>query len=283
MIIDQKDILAWDSKYRLKFINSISGYKSVHLIGTTSQAGINNLAIFNSIVHVSSNPPRLGFIMRPLTVERNTYDNIIETTVFTINHVHKSLLKRAHYTSAKVEKDQSEFNICNLKESSIPGFKAPFVEESLIQIGLKLIEDIEIKSNGSHLIVGEILMINTNAEFIEMDGQIDLELAHNVCVTGLNQYSSVKKFVNYPYARVDEMPDFFTKERADSVVFDKTTQSYNSNLLPYGTNIGAPSISPVGVSSWKNRSIGSFNHTFNNKIEKNKARLSNPDRRISDQ
>lgn len=268
MTIDQKDILAWDAKYRLKFIDSISGYKSVHLVGTKSNAGINNLGTFNSVVHISSNPPQLGFIIQSRTAARTTYNNIVETGCFTINHVHKSILKQAHYTSVNLEEQQSEFKTCNLKDTFLRDFKAPFVEESLVQLGLKLVDDIELKPNGAHLIIGEIELIKTNDEFIKMDGQIDLEQAQDVCVSGINQYSSVRKFVRYPNAQAEDMPDFYAKERADSVVFDKTTQSYNSNLLPYGTNISAPSINPTGVSSWKNRSIGSFNHAFNNKIEK---------------
>ena len=96
MIYNNRDILTWDKKYRLKFINSISGYKGVHLIGTKSQEGDLNVAIFNSIVHISSEPARIGFIMRPLTVPRDTYNNIIATRQYTINHVHESFLEQAH-------------------------------------------------------------------------------------------------------------------------------------------------------------------------------------------
>ena len=267
MIINQKTLSAWDSNYRLKFINSISGYKSVHVIGTMSKDGHTNAAIFNSVVHIGSNPAQLGFIMRPTTVERHTYDNIVKTNYYTINHVHKSFLKQAHYTSVKLDEGESEFEACNLQEEYIENFQAPFVQESTIKIGLKLIEDIEIKSNGTHLIIGEIQVIHVEDDYVGPDGQVDLQKAHDVCVTGLNQYSSVSKFVHYPYARLDEIPNFYAKERADSVAFDKTTQTYNSNLLPYGTSIGAPSINTGSVSAWKNSSITSFNHALNSKVE----------------
>ena len=267
MIIDKKELSNLDAKYRLKLINSISGYKAVHLIASQSKSGITNIGIFNSIVHISSNPAHIGFIMRPLTVERNTYNNIIESGFYTINHVHKSFLKQAHFTSAKFSKEESEFKFCNLKEEYAENFMAPFVKESTIKIGLKLIEDIIIEVNGTHLIIGEVQLIHIDNNYIEPDGQIDLEKAHNVCVTGLNQYSSVKKFINYPYARKEALPNFYTKKRPDNVSFDKTTQTYNASLLPYGTNIGAPSIQTAGVSTWKNSNINSFNHTFNDKLD----------------
>lgn len=262
------DVLRWEDKYRIRFINSISGYKSVHLVGTQDDKGVTNLAIFNSIVHIGASPPLVGFVMRPLTVERHTYRNIMASGCYTINHVHKSFLKQAHYTSAKFPTGESEFNACHLTQERHGQFLAPFVKESKIKFGLKLKEDLTIKENGTHFIIGEIQHIRIDEALIEPDGQLDLALAHDVCVTGLNQYSSVSKFTKLPSAKVSETSDFGQKERADNVVFDKNSQHYNSSLLPYGTNIGAPKIEATGVSTWKNSSINSFNHTFQNKIDR---------------
>jgi len=267
MIVKKEEIYSWDTKYRLKFINSLSGYKGVHLIGTKDKAGSTNLAIFNSIIHISSEPARIGFIMRPLTVPRDTYRNIIETNYYTINHVHKSFFEQAHFTSTKFTADQSEFDFCNLSEEYTENFHAPFVSESSIKIGLKLIDDIEIKESHCRLIVGEVQFIDTNEELIEEDGQLDLEKANDICVTGLNQYSSVKKMANIPYARKEDLPNFNRKKHPDNVVFDKEKQSYNANLLPYGTNIGAPSISTNNLSIWKSQGINSFNHVLKSKVE----------------
>jgi flavin reductase (DIM6/NTAB) family NADH-FMN oxidoreductase RutF len=261
------EIMNWDERFRLKFINSISGYKGVHLIGSKDKEGVTNLAIFNSIVHIGSSPPLIGFIMRPLTVERNTYANIIATGVYTINHVHRSFLKEAHYTSTKFPNSVSEFDACNLTPEYIDSFSAPFVSESKIKLGLKLESDIEIDANGTRLIIGEVQEVFLDDDFVEEDGQIDLEKAKDICVTGLNQYSVVSKTIKLPYARLSEVPNFKGKKRPDNVVFDKESQSYNASLLPYGTNIGAPSVIATGVSTWINSNVSSFNHSFKNKIE----------------
>jgi hypothetical protein len=107
-----------------------------------------------------------------------------------------------------------------------------------------------------------------NEDVVEPDGQLDLQKANDVCVTGLNQYSSVQKFVNYPHARVDEAPNFYKKERPDNVAFDAESQSYNASILPYGTSVGAPSIANnTGLATWKSSNISSFNHIFSDKIE----------------
>lgn len=267
MKVNLTEIMDWDRTFRLKFINSISGYKAVHLIGTKGADSSTNLAIFNSIVHIGSSPPLIGFIMRPLTVERNTYSNIINSGYYTINHVHSSFLEQAHFTSAKFDKSISEFDKCNLSAEYSNSFSAPFVSESTIKLGLKLESDIEIDANGTRLIIGRVQEVFIDEDYIEPDGQIDLELAKDICVTGLNQYSAVSKTTKIPYARLSEVPNFKTEKRPDNVVFDEETQSYNSSLLPYATNVGAPSIEPLGLSKWINSNVNSFNHTFKNKIE----------------
>jgi hypothetical protein len=73
--------------------------------------------------------------------------------------------------------------------------------------------------------------------------------------------------VNIPYARKENLPNFNQKKRPDNVVFDEKRQSYNANLLPYGTNIGAPSIRRNNLSIWKTQGITSFNHVLKSKVE----------------
>jgi len=267
LYLSTSDIVNWEQKYRIRFINSISGYKGVHLIATQNSTGQTNVAIFSSIVHIGASPALIGFIMRPVTVDRHTYSNIVATGSYTINHVHKSFLKNAHFTSASFPQNESEFDTCALDEQYLEGFSAPFVAQSKLKFGLTLKEDILIQSNGTRLIIGEIQHILIDEGMIEPDGQLDLEKANDVCVTGLNQYSSVAKFRKFDAAYVDNLPNFQKKERPDNVVFDQETQSYHSHLLPYGTNIGAPKITPTGVTAWKNSATSTFNHAFANKIE----------------
>jgi len=189
-------------------MNSLSGYKGVHLLGSQSKNGATNLAIFNSIVHISSEPAQIGFIMRPLSVPRHSYNNILELKDYTLNHVHESFLENAHFTSAKFPEEQSEFEQCKLTPEYHKNFAAPFVAQSKIKIGLKLIEDITLTTSNCHLIIGEVQIVKLDKSFIEHDGQLDLEKANNVCVTGLNQYSKVNKSVKIPYARINNLPKF---------------------------------------------------------------------------
>ncbi|MGI8635561.1 MAG: flavin reductase family protein [Segetibacter sp.] len=103
------DIDSWERFYRANFINSLTGFKSVNLIGTVNELGQTNLGIFSSIVHIGSNPPLVGYINRPLKAAPHTLANIQSTGVYTINHTHPSFVQQAHQTSAKYEAGISEF------------------------------------------------------------------------------------------------------------------------------------------------------------------------------
>ena len=82
MHLNQEQIEELEKIYRINLINSCSGYKSANLIGTVSKKGEENLAIFSSITHLGSNPPLLGFFLRPTEiVPRHTYLNIKEKLV----------------------------------------------------------------------------------------------------------------------------------------------------------------------------------------------------------
>ena len=70
------DIDQMEKIFRLNLINSCTGYKSANLIGTQSADGKTNLAVFSSITHLGSNPPLIGFVLRPTTVPRDSYRNI---------------------------------------------------------------------------------------------------------------------------------------------------------------------------------------------------------------
>lgn len=198
-----------DRVTRLRYINSISGIKPANLIGTKSKNGEPNLAIFSSVVHLGSQPALLGMISRPTDeVIRHTYDNIIETEQYTINHITTKIVEKAHYTSAKFEKDESEFNFCGLTESYVPNFLAPFVLESSIQIGMQLVEIVPIAQNGTILIIGEIAHLQLPDNSLDTEGDIDLAQLNGVGISGLNTYYELIKKAKYPYARRNEVPKF---------------------------------------------------------------------------
>jgi len=201
---------------RVNLINSISGYKPANLIGTISAAKQTNLAIFSSVVHLGTNPPLFGFITRPTAdVIRHTYENLKEIGVYTINHVHESFIEKAHYTSAKFDRETSEFAACHLTEEYLENFAAPFVRESAVKLGLRLVEEIPIKLNGTILIIGELEHLILPEDVLQIDGSTDLNRAGDVCISGLDGYHKVEKAVRFPFARPNNVPEFVTNQKTN--------------------------------------------------------------------
>ena len=200
------DILAMDKIPRLNLINSISGYKSANLIGTIDADGRSNLAIFSSVVHLGSNPAMLAFIMRPTTVARHSYDNIQSSRQYTINHVSLDMTAEAHYTSAKFEIEQSEFEACGFTEEYHQDFRVPYVQGSPVQIGMKLEEVVSIKANGTIMVIGSVQQLHIDSSIIDDDHALNLESGSVAALSGLNTYYKAAKIAKYSYARVGQFP-----------------------------------------------------------------------------
>jgi flavin reductase (DIM6/NTAB) family NADH-FMN oxidoreductase RutF len=194
---------------RANLINSATGYKPANLIGTISSAGETNLAIFSSLVHLGADPPLIGFIQRPVgEVPRHTYENIKETGFYTVNHIHRSFVEQAHYTAAKFEREVSEFAACSLTEEYIEDFKAPFVKESKIKMGVKFVDEMLIKQNGTILVIGEIQHVAVPESSILESGNIDLNAVDDIAISGLDTYHQVTGIKTMPYAKPEEKPEF---------------------------------------------------------------------------
>ena len=122
-----------ENRYRAHLINSLSGFKSANLIGTQDSNGQTNLAIVSSVFHLGAHPPLVGMIIRPHSVPRHTLENLLATKQYTINHVNKDIYNKAHQTSARYDKDESEFDATGLSTEYLNDFTAPFVKESKLK------------------------------------------------------------------------------------------------------------------------------------------------------
>ena len=190
-----------EKRKRIALINSLIGFKSLNLIGTSNKEGQTNLAIFNSVMHIGADPALLGFISRPNSVERHTVENIQQVGYYTINHVNATIFEKAHQTSARYDKDQSEFDATGLNAVYKNNFAAPFVQESHIQMGLILKEIISIKSNNTDLVIGEIVDLYFPAEIWQEDGYLDIEKAGTVAGSSLDGYHNTQLIKRMKYAK----------------------------------------------------------------------------------
>lgn len=202
------EISSWERFYRANLINSITGYKPAMLIGTVNEDGQTNLAVFSSVVHLGADPALIGFIQRPVGVSGDTFRNISATGVYTINHVHEEFVEKAHYTSARFASAISEFEACRLQPQFIKGFAAPFVEESRVKLGMELVEVVPIVHNDTKLVIGRVKHILIDEECLGQDGNVDLSAVGSVCISGLENYHRASLMHSFPYAKVENLPDF---------------------------------------------------------------------------
>ena len=197
----EKDLEGLDKIYRLNLINSCTGYKSANLIGTRSAKGQNNLAVFNSVMHLGSQPALIGFILRPITVPRHTYSNLKATGYFSINHISQNQIEEAHHTSAKYPEEVSEFDQTELDVENKLSQEIPFVKDAPVQLACQYINEYLIEENDTILIVGKILALYVQENMLGEDGWIRLDQGNVVSINGLDGYALPKLLDRFPYAR----------------------------------------------------------------------------------
>lgn len=201
---NQEDIYNLNKIFRINLINSCSGFKSANLLGTISEEGITNVAVFSSVTHLGSSPPTLGFILRPTTVPRNTHKNIKDLGYFTINHIWEDVIEDAHHTSAKYPDEISEFEMTDLEPEFKGNFKAPFVKGAPVQMSMKFIEEIYVPSNDVMLIVSQIQELYIEDKLLEEDGLINLSKGNVATINGLDTYAIPKFKKQLTYQRPKE-------------------------------------------------------------------------------
>jgi len=197
--ITKHDIEKMEKLQRVQLATTLPGVKPVCLVGTQSTDEQTNLAPFSSITHLGSNPMLIGMITRPATVDRHTLQNIMATGHWTLNHVHCEILERAHQCSARYQ--VSEFEATGLTPAFEASINAPFVAESRVRYGLELKETIDITSNNTQLIVGEVIFISIDDQLQQADGGFSLMAAGTLASTALDTYFKIVDFKKLPYAK----------------------------------------------------------------------------------
>tara|TARA_R110002167_G_scaffold35981_3_gene114399 strand:+ start:20 stop:676 length:657 start_codon:yes stop_codon:yes gene_type:complete len=204
MHINQQQITDYESQYRARLINSLSGFKSANLVGTINDKGVTNLSMISSVFHIGASPALVGLIIRPHSVPRHTFENIQQTRRYTINHVSAGFWQQAHQTSARYAHDKSEFTAVGLEEEYIDGCSAPFVRQSKLKYALELREVIHLAINGTELVIGEVTDIMVDHQAIRKDGYIDIESLETVSVSGLDSYHTSQRLARLTYAKPEK-------------------------------------------------------------------------------
>ncbi|MCS6968350.1 MAG: flavin reductase [Cytophagales bacterium] len=197
-----QDFEQMERHYRTNLINSLSGFKSVSLVGTQNKAGITNLAIFSQVFHVGANPALMGILVRPDSVRRDTLANILETGWFTLNHIRAEFFRQAHQTAARY--DISEFEAVGLTPIYSHLVKAPYVAESCVRIGLSFAQRHDLTINGTILIIGKVEEIFAPLDCISQDGYLDIEKAGTITCSSLDSYHTTQRLARLSYPKPNQ-------------------------------------------------------------------------------
>ncbi|WP_029272439.1 flavin reductase family protein [Flavobacterium sp. KJJ] len=195
------DLQKMEKQTAVHLINSVGGFKSVALVGTSDLEGNTNLSIFSSFFHIGANPPLIGMIFRPSPPERDTMRNIINSGFYTINHINENIYRQSHQTSARYSREISEFEVAGLSKEYKNNFFAPFVLESNVQLGIEFKEKIDIQINNTTMVIGEIVQVFIPEDCLSEDGFVNLEKANTVTCSGLDSYHKTIQLDRLSYAK----------------------------------------------------------------------------------
>ena len=205
IFIDKNEFNNLEHRQRATLINSLIGVKAANMIGTRNLSGQTNLSLISSVFHLGASPALFGFVIRPDSVPRDTLNNLRQHPYLTVNHVNFDIVKNAHQTSARYGAQESEFDPCNLSEEYLNEHPAPFVKESKIKFSAKMLREIQIPENGTHIIICEVLGMHMEQSSLGDDYFIDITKAGTIGVSGLDQYLDVKALGRLSYAKPNKI------------------------------------------------------------------------------
>ena len=202
----KNEFAGWERFYRANLLNSLSGFKSTHLVATLNQYGLPNLSLFHNVVHLGADPALVGLVNRPKSASPHTLANIEATGQWTMNSVHPEILEKAHQCSAKYPEGVNEFEVTGLTAAYKQDCSIPVVGESAIQYALSLVEIIPITHNHTFLIIGNIEQIWVREDLLGDDGFLHPEKAQVITSTGLDAYYLTQPAGRYLYAKPERLP-----------------------------------------------------------------------------
>ena len=201
---------AWEPRFRAQFFNSLGGPRQVGLLTSFSPQGVANSAVFSQTLHVSANPPQLGFLFRPLTAEHQGLRYVRAQGCFGFHVLSggTAQAQQLHQCSAKYPEGESELDAVGLSWEAFETLHAPRIHDAVVAYGLKLTEEYQL-ANGTILVVGSVDEVHVHpSATVHPRGHVqhpdDLLLAQ-----GLDTYHHSSALVALSYAQPGTLPEQF--------------------------------------------------------------------------
>lgn len=165
-------------------------------ISSRGKDGRVNLAPYSYFNAVAEDPPLVVFGSNGSKPDRETgkdsLSNIRETGEFVVNIVSFALKDAMNQTSGNWNADTDEFDLAGLEKLDCTLVNIPRVARSPAALECKLWKVIDLPGRGNALVVGEVVGIHINDEFIR-DGLLDVTLYQPVARLGYRDYSAVQQ------------------------------------------------------------------------------------------
>jgi len=192
-------LLDLDKAERIELVHTIAGIKSPFLVGTISNDGYHNLGLFSQVFHVGSSPPLIGIKVRPVGSFSHTYKNLQNHSYATLNMVTEDTFAQAHLASARLDKEQSEYDYADLSVWWSEKYRVPGVTESPIISILEKVEELPVQSNGVIILIMKIVDVWITHTYKDLKPLSYADMG-GVAVQGLSQYYNLLPLRKLVYA-----------------------------------------------------------------------------------
>ena len=161
-------------------------------VSTVSPRGATNLAPFSYFNGVCSRPATLSIsvVNKPDGSEKDTLRNIRATGQFVVNVVPHALGPAMEASSAEVDYETSEFTLAGVQPVPSERVRPPGVHASPIRFECQTSQIVPVGEGrfGTHLVLGEILVIHIDDGVLDADGKIDPERLDTIGRMGPRTY-----------------------------------------------------------------------------------------------
>lgn len=145
------------------------------LVSVVDSEGSSNIITVAWAGTICTNPPMLSISVRP---NRFSHHMIEETREFVVNLTTKELVYATDYCGVKSGRDVDKWKKMNLTPVPSDVVKAPYIEESPVNLECKVTE---IKRLGSHdLFLAEVVAVHVDDAYMDENGAFHLSQANPI-------------------------------------------------------------------------------------------------------
>jgi len=153
-----------------KLMTGLIAPRPIALVTTISENGVVNVAPFSAYNYLCTDPPIVGIGVadRELFVPKDTARNIRRTNNFVVNVVTDDIADKMNLTGAEFPPEVSELEAAGFTTIPSDKVKAPRLAEA--HAALECVEHSTIEIGRSRIILGRIVAIHVDDQFVDPKG-----------------------------------------------------------------------------------------------------------------